>query len=87
MLRKIVEKLIGFGNEYYDREIIFTQRAKRVLEAAWAFAKKEKKSRIESSHMLLALTTEPTCLAMKALELLGVDAVEIKEGVKKYVND
>ena len=34
--------------------------------------------------MLLALTTEPTSLAMKALEQLGVDAVEIKEGIKKY---
>lgn len=84
--RKIVEGLIGFGNEYYDREIVFTPRAKKVLEKAWAFAKNEKKSRIESSHMLLALTTEPSCLAMKALEILGVDAVEIKEGVKKFSN-
>lgn len=82
--RKVVESLIGFGNEYYDREIVFTQRAKRVLEAAWELAKSEHKSRIESSHMLLALTTEPTSLAMKALEQLGVDAVEIKEGVKKF---
>lgn len=82
--RKVVESLIGFGNEYFDREIVFTQRAKRVLEAAWEFAKNEHKSRIESSHMLLALTTEPTSLAMKALEQLGVDAVEIKEGVKKF---
>lgn len=82
--RKVVETLIGFGNEYFDKEIIFTQRAKRVLEAAWELAKKEHKSRIESSHMLLALTTEPTSLAMKALEQLGVDAVEIKEGVKKF---
>lgn len=82
--RKVIENLIGFGNEYYDREIVFTQRAKRVLEAAWELAKNEHKSRIESSHMLLALTTEPTSLAMKALEQLGVDAVEIKEGVKKF---
>ena len=82
--RKVIENLICFGNEYYDREIVFTQRAKRVLEAAWELAKNEHKSRIESSHMLLALTTEPTSLAMKALEQLGVDAVEIKEGVKKF---
>lgn len=82
--RKVVESLIGFGNEYYDTEIVYTRRAKRVLEAAWELAKKEHKSRIESSHMLLALTTEPTSLAMTALEQLGVDAVEIKEGVKKF---
>lgn len=81
--RTVVENLIGFGNEYYDKEIIFTERAKRVLETAWELAKKDHKQKIESAHMLLALTTEPDSLAMKALETLGVDAVEIKEGVKK----
>ncbi len=82
--RNVVEKLIGFGNEYFDKEIVFTKRAKRVLEKAWEFAKSEHKERIESAHMLLAITTEPTSLAMKTLELLGVDAVEIKEGIKKH---
>ena len=82
--RHVVEQLIGFGNEYYDREIVFTERAKRVLETAWELAKKDKKQKIESAHMLLALTTEPDSLAMRALEQLGVDAVEIKEGVKKF---
>lgn len=38
--RTVVENLIGFGNEYYDKEIIFTERAKRVLETAWELAKK-----------------------------------------------
>ncbi len=82
--RSVVENMIGFGNEYYDREIVFTERAKRVLETAWELAKKDHKQKIESAHMLLALTTEPDSLAMKALEQLGVDAVEIKEGVKKF---
>ncbi len=82
--RNVVEKLIGFGNEYFDKEIVFTKRAKRVLEKAWGFAQNDKKERIESEHMLLAITTEPTSLAMKALEQLGVDAVEIKEGIKKH---
>lgn len=82
--RAVVESLIGFGDEYYDTEIVFTERAKRVLETAWELAKKDHKNKIESAHMLLALTTEPDSLAMKALEQLGVDAVEIKEGVKKF---
>lgn len=82
--RTVVENLIGFGDEYFDKEIVFTKRAKRVLETAWEFAKKENKSKIESAHLLLALTTEPESLAMKALEQLGVDAVEIKEGIKKF---
>ena len=83
--RNIVEKLVGFGNEYFDKEIIFTKRAKRVLEKAWEFAKIEHKEKIESQHILLSITTEPTSLAMKALENLGVDAVEIKEGIKKHI--
>ena len=82
--RTIIENLIGFGNEYYEKEIIFTKRAKRVLEKAWELAQKDHKEKIESAHMLLAITTEPDSLAMKALEQLGVDAVEIKEGVKKF---
>ncbi len=82
--RATVENLIGFGNEYYDKEIVFTERAKRVLETAWKLAKKDNKTKIGSAHMLLALTTEPNSLAMRALEQLGVDAVEIKEGVRKF---
>ncbi len=85
--RKIVEGLIGFGDEYYDKEVIFTRRAKRVLETAWGIAKSQNKSRIESQHLLIAITTEPDSLAMQALEQLGVDAVEIKEGIKKYTHD
>ncbi len=85
--RKIVENIIGYGNEYYDKEVVFTERAKRVLEKAWELAKKEKKTRIESQHLLLALTTEPTSLAMQALEQLGVDAVEIREGIKKFSHE
>ena len=81
--RTIIENMIGYGNEYFEKEIVFTKRAKKVLEIAWELAKKEKKSRIESAHMLQALTLVPDCLAMKALEQLGVDAVEITQGIKK----
>ncbi|MFI3300816.1 MAG: Clp protease N-terminal domain-containing protein [Candidatus Gastranaerophilales bacterium] len=80
--RKVVENLIGFGDEYFEKEIVFTKRAKKVLEQAWIFAKKANKQKISSADMLLAITTEPESLAMKALEQLGVDAVEIKEGIK-----
>ena len=82
--RKVVEEIIGFGNEYYDREVVFTERAKRVLEKAWELAKDEHKSRIESQHLLLAVYSEPTSLAVQALEQLGVDTVEIREGIKKF---
>lgn len=84
-VRQIIEKVIGYGNEYYDTEIIFTRRAKRVLEVAWQKAKKYKRSRIMSEHLLYAITAESSSVAMKALEQLGVDAVEIRQGILKEI--
>lgn len=77
-----VENLVGYGNEYFDNEIMFTKRAKRVLEKAWIMAKKLNKQRIEAVDLLLAITDEQDSLAMKVLDSLGVDAVEIKHGIK-----
>lgn len=85
--RQVIESLIGYGNEYYEKEIIFTKRAKKVLEIAWEKAKKHCKSRIMSEHLLYAITMEPQSVAMKALEQLGVDAVEIKQGILKEIGE
>ena len=81
--RVIVENLVGYGNEYFEKEIIFTPRAKKVLERAWLSAKKSNKQKIEATDLLLAILDEPTSLAMKALDQLGADAVEIRHGIKK----
>ncbi|MFA7658992.1 MAG: Clp protease N-terminal domain-containing protein [Candidatus Gastranaerophilaceae bacterium] len=81
--RQAVEKLIGYGNEYYDKEVIFTKRAKKILETAWLTAKKYNQPRILSEHLLYAITTEPSSVAMKALAQLGVDALEIRQGILK----
>ena len=83
--RIVVEKIIGGENEYFDNEVIFTKRAKRVLETAWEHAKKANKTKIESCDLLWAITTEPDSLAMQALEQLGTDVVEIREGIKKHI--
>lgn len=79
--RLVVESLVGFGNEYFDKEIVFTKRAKRVLEKAWLRAKKANKQKIEAVDLLLAITEEPESLAMKVLDSLGVDVVEIRHGI------
>ena len=79
--RQEVESLIGYGNEYFDKEIIFTNRAKRVLEKAWLRAKKNNKQRIEASDLLLAIIDEPDSIAMKVLDNLGIDATEIRHGI------
>lgn len=80
--RAEVENLVGYGNEYFDKEIVFTKRAKRVLEKAWLAAKKKNKQKIEAVDLLLAILAEPDSLAMKVLNNLGVDAIEIKHGIQ-----
>ena len=66
----------------FDKEIVFTKRAKRVLEKAWLRAKKANKQKIEAVDLLLAIIAEPNSLAMKVLDTLGVDAVEVKHGIQ-----
>lgn len=83
--RQAVESVIGYGNEYFDKEIVFTKRAKKVLEVAWQKAKKYNRPRILSEHLLYAITTEPSSVAMRALAQLGVDAVEIRQGILKEI--
>lgn len=85
--REAIEKLIGYGNEYHEKEIVFTKRAKKILEVAWQKAKKYKKPRILSEHLLYAITIEPASIAMRALAQLGVDAVEIRQGILKEIEE
>lgn len=80
--RAVVENLVGYGNEYFEKEIVFTKRAKRVLEKAWNSAKNTGKQKIEAVDLLLAIVEEPNSVAMRALNQLGVDAVEIRHGIQ-----
>lgn len=79
--RNAVEEIIGYGDDYFDTEITFTDRAKKVLEKAWYLAESRNEPKIESSHLLYAITCFPDCVAMKVLEQLGADVVEIKQGI------
>ncbi len=80
-VRNAVEEIVGYGDEYFDSEITFTKRAKKVLEIAWQLAKQRNELKIESAHLLYAITNVPDCVAMKVLEQLGVDVIEIKQGI------
>lgn len=83
--RIIIEEMVGFGNEYFETEITFTPRAKKVLEIAWHLAKKENLQRIKSEHLLYAITMMEDSMGMKVLSQLGVDVVEIRQGILKEV--
>ena len=77
-----VQKVIGFGQNYSEeKEMMFTPRARKILAVAWTKAKKFKSLKVKSEHLLLAITKEKDSMAMKVLENLGVDVLEIRHGI------
>ena len=84
--RTVVEELIGIGYDYTSNEITFSQRAKLILEDDWNIAKSKNKTKTTADDLLLAICNQGDSLAMKALSRLGVDALEIKQGLKNKMS-
>ena len=80
--REVIEELIGTNDEYGSSEITFSQRAKLILEDAWNIAKAQNKKKTTADDLLIAICNQPDSVAMKALSKLGVDALEIRQGLK-----
>ena len=54
-----VERVLGYGNSYTYGEVVFSDRAKKILEIAWEKAKKHKNTKIASENLLWAITKTP----------------------------
>ena len=80
--RDVIEELIGVNDDYGATEITFSQRAKLILEDAWNIAKAQNKTKTTADDLLIAICNQPDSFAMKALSKLGVDALEIRQGIK-----
>ena len=80
--RETIEDLIGINEDYSSTEITFSQRAKLILEDAWNIAKAQNKTKTTADDLLIAICNQPDSVAMKALSRLGVDALEIRQGLK-----
>ena len=80
--RDVIEDLIGINEDYNQGEITFSQRAKLILEDAWNIAKSQNKTKTTADDLLLAICNQPDSVAMKALSKLGVDVLEIRQGIK-----
>ena len=80
--RDVIEELIGINEDYNQGEITFSQRAKLILEDAWNIAKSQNKTKTTADDLLLAICNQPDSVAMKALSKLGVDVLEIRQGIK-----
>ena len=82
-----VERALGYGNAYSYGEIVFSDRAKKILELAWEKAKKQKNTKIESENLLWAITQTRDSIAMQVLSNLGVDVLEINQGILKELEN
>lgn len=82
-----VEKVLGYGNSYTFGEVVFSDRAKKILEIGWEKAKKHKNTKIASENLLWAITQTPDSVAMQVLSNLGVDVLEIKQGILKELEE
>lgn len=76
-----VERVLGYGNSYTYGEFVFSDRAKKILELAWEKAKKHKNTKIASENLLWAITQTPDSVAMQVLSNLGVDVLEVNQGI------
>ena len=82
-----VERVLGYGNAYSYGEVVFSDRAKKILEIAWEKAKKHKNTKIASENLLWAITKTPDSVAMQVLSNLGVDVLEINQGILKELEE
>ncbi len=85
--REVIEKLIGVSDDWNTTEITFSQRAKLILEDAWNIAKSQNKTKTTADDLLLAICNQPDSVAMKALSILGVDVLEIRQGIKNKLEN
>ena len=79
--RKEVEKLIKPQKEI--KILNYSPRAKKMLEVAYQAAREHKKTNIKSENILYGITKMHNCLAMKVLDNLGTDVLEIQQGIKQ----
>lgn len=85
--REKAAELTGVNDDYNTSEITLSQRAKLILEDAWNIAKSQKKARTSAADLLTAICNQPDSAAMRVLNILGADALEIRQGIKNKLEN
>ena len=76
-----VNKIVGRGSGFVANEIPFTPRAKRLLDLSLKVARQLGHNNIGTEHLLLGLIKEGEGVAVRVLENLGVDLLDLKKDV------
>src|SRR5271165_6479261 len=77
-VRQEVEAIVGRGGQTVQQEMVFTPRAKRVIELAFEEARQLNHNYIGSEHLLLGLIREGEGVAARVLTNLGVDPAKVR---------
>ena len=77
-VRREVKAIVDTNSGYFTLEVAFTPRARQVLESAINHARKFRKGYIGTEHILLSLLDNPSGLAIKVLENLGVNLTRLR---------
>ncbi|MFN8610510.1 MAG: ATP-dependent Clp protease ATP-binding subunit [Vulcanimicrobiota bacterium] len=84
-VRGEVESIVGKGTASSQQEMVFTPRAKRVIELAFEEARALAHNYIGTEHLLLGLVREGEGVAARVLSNLGVDPSKIRSEITKLL--
>lgn len=84
-VRNEVEAIVGKGNKPGNQEMVFTPRAKRVIELAFEEARNLSHNYIGTEHLLLGLVKEGEGVAARVLSNMGVDPAKIRGEIAKLL--
>jgi ATP-dependent Clp protease ATP-binding subunit ClpC len=84
-VRSEVESIVGKGGQVTQQEMVFTPRAKRVIELAFEEARNLAHNYIGTEHLLLGLVREGEGVAARVLSNLGVDPTKIRAEITKLL--
>ncbi|MBV8638503.1 MAG: ATP-dependent Clp protease ATP-binding subunit [Candidatus Eremiobacteraeota bacterium] len=77
-VRQEVEAIVGRGGQTVQQEMVFTPRAKRVIELSFEEARQLNHNYIGTEHLLLGLIREGEGVAARVLTNLGVDPAKVR---------
>ena len=84
-VRSEVEAIVGKGSKPTNQEMVFTPRAKRVIELAFEEARNLAHNYIGTEHLLLGLVKEGEGVAARVLSNLGVDPSKVRAEITKLL--
>lgn len=84
-VRQEVETLVGKSGKSTQQEMVFTPRAKRVIELAFEEARALTHNYIGTEHLLLGLIREGEGVAARVLSNLGVESSKIRSEITKLL--